>query len=116
MAILISLIFLSGAHAAGLGELMEIASAQKDAQRTYTEETKAFNRVKAAIDDGTIKVGITQKEVKRRYGEPVVSMTDSATGREKWAYKPAKSSFFSGIKIYLCFDKDKNLDEIRVVE
>ncbi|MDD5136037.1 MAG: hypothetical protein PHN63_01670 [Candidatus Omnitrophica bacterium] len=95
---------------------MEIARAQKDAQKTYADETKAFKRVKAAIDSGAIKKGLSEKEVQNRYGEPVVNIADSATGREKWIYKPAEASFFSGIKIYLFFDKDKNLDEIKVVE
>ena len=101
---------------AGLGELMDIASAQKDAQRTYADETRAFERVKAAIDRGDIKKGVTKKEFKDRYGEPVVNIVDSNTGREKWIYKPAKSSFFSGIKAYLYFDRDNKLDEIKIAE
>ncbi len=101
---------------AGLGELRDVACAQADAQNTYKEETRAFERVKAAIDKGDIKKGINKKDFKSRYGEPVVNMVDSDTGRRKWIYKPAKSSFFSGIKAYLYFDKDNKLDEIKIVE
>ena len=101
---------------AGLGQLMEIARAQKDAQATYAEETRAFDSVKEAINNGAIKKGQPKKEIESRYGEPVVSIPEAGTGREKWIYKPAKSSFFAGIKAYLCFDKENNLDEIKIVE
>jgi len=36
-------------------ELMDIARAQKDAQATYDRETRAFERVKEAVDRGAIK-------------------------------------------------------------
>ncbi|MDD5428268.1 MAG: hypothetical protein PHI58_03405 [Candidatus Omnitrophica bacterium] len=101
---------------AGLGELRKIAAAQADAQREYKEETKAFERVKNAIDSGYIKKGQTKKEIKDRYGEPVVNTRETETRRDKWIYKPASSSFFSGVKIYLYFDRDDKLDEIKVVE
>ena len=113
----LALLFLSSTvYAAGIGELMDIARAQADAQKTYASETRAFERVKAAIDNGAIKKGQSKKEIADRYGEPVVNMTDSATGREKWIYKSAKSSFFEGTRIYLYFDKNGNLDEVKVVE
>lgn len=106
----------SAAYCAGLGELMDIARSQKDAQATYAQETRDFERVKEAIDKGAIKKGQSKKEIQNRYGEPVVSIPEYGTGREKWIYKPAKSSFFSGVKAYLYFDKDNNLDEIKIVE
>ena len=114
--LILLLIFVYNTCYAGLGELREIAAAQADSQRFYADETKAFERVKAAIDRGDIKKGVTKKEFKDRYGEPVVNIVDSNTGREKWIYKPAKSSFFSGIKAYLYFDRDDKLDEIKIVE
>ena len=95
---------------------MDIARAQKDAQATYTQETKAFERVKEAIDKGAIKKGQSKKEIESRYGDPVVSIPEYGTGREKWIYKPAKSSFFSGVKACLYFDKDNNIDEIKIME
>jgi len=101
---------------ADLGELMEIARAQKDAQAAYVMETKTYERVKSAAEKGAIRKGQAKRDIKNRCGEPVVSITDSTTGREKWIYKPASSSFFSGAKIYLYFDKDGNLDEIETAE
>jgi len=117
LAVIVSSFLLAAnASAVGLGELMSIARAQKDAQRAYEEETKAFERVKAAIDKGAIKKGQAKKDIRSRYGEPVVNIRESDTGRDKWIYKPAKSSFFSGIKACLYFDKEDKLDEIKIME
>lgn len=115
--IFLSLFLLSSiAHAVGLGQLMEISRAQKDAQRAYADETKAYGRVKSAVDKGAIKKGDSRKSIGDRYGEPVVSIIDANTKREKWIYKPASSSFFEGVKVYLYFDKDDKLDEVKLVE
>lgn len=108
--------FPSAAYCAGLGQLMDIAKAQADAQKTYAQETKAFERVKDAIDRGDIKKGQSKEEISSRYGDPVVAISEYGTGREKWIYKPAKSSCFSGVKIYLYFGKDDKLNEIKIVE
>ena len=116
LAVFIVSLISSSAYCAGLGELMDIARAQKDAQATYTEETRAFERVKEAIDKGAIKKGQSKEEIKNRYGDPVVSIPEYGTGREKWIYKPAKSSFFAGLKAYIYFDKDNNVDETKIVE
>lgn len=117
LSIFLSLFLLSTtAHAVGMGQLMELARAQKDAQKAYDDETKAFEKVKSAIDKGSIKKGDPKKSIGGRYGEPVVSIIDANTKREKWVYKPAKSSFFEGTKVYLYFDKADLLDEIKIVE
>lgn len=115
--IFISIFFISStAYAIGLGELMDIARAQKDAQKAYSDETKAYERVRSAIDKGAIKKGDPKKSIGKQYGEPVVSIIDSNTKREKWIYKPAKSSFFDGVKVYLYFNKEDKLDEVKIAE
>ena len=115
-AFILSTTLIVNAHAAGIGELMEISRAQADAQKAYGEETKAFERVKAAIQNKEITKGQAKKDVSERYGQPVVNTQEFETGREKWIYKPAKSSFFSGPKACLYFDKNDKLDEIKITE
>ena len=109
-------LFAAATCEAGLGDLRALAASQADAQRAYDEETRAFERVKEAIQRGDIKKGQTKKEIRKRYGEPVVNTSEFETLREKWIYKPAKSSFFSGVKAYLFFDRDNKLDEIKITE
>ncbi len=100
--------------AEGLDTLIDVARSQGDIQKEYSEETRNFEQVKKGVDSGMIQKGQSKDEIVRRYGEPVVALQDSLTGREKWVYKPAKSDFFKGIKIYLFFDKADKLCEIAV--
>ena len=115
LSTLILFLLSSATYASNIGELMDIARAQKDAQAAYAQETRSFERVKTAIDKGDIKKGQSKKDIESRYGEPVVSVPVYGTGREKWIYKPAKSSFFEGIKACIYFDKDNNIDEIKII-
>ena len=103
----------SPAGGEGLDSLVEVGRSMADISAAMDKETKAFNAVKAAVDNGDIKKGLSKAEIRSRYGEPVIANDDSATNREKWAYKPADSSFFKGIRIYLFFDDKGILDEIR---
>ncbi|MBU1038581.1 MAG: hypothetical protein KJ994_05965 [Candidatus Omnitrophica bacterium] len=103
----------SPAGGEGLDSLMEVGRSMADINAAMDKETKAFNAVKAAVDSGDIKKGLSQDEIRSRYGEPVIANDDSSTNREKWTYKPADSSFFKGVRIYLFFDDKGILDEIR---
>ena len=102
--------------AGGIDSLAEVGKSMADIKAAMDAETKAFNRVKEAVDSGAIKKGISGSEIISRYGEPVIANDDSATGREKWVYKPADSSFFKGIRIYLFFDDTGALDEIKILQ
>jgi hypothetical protein len=102
----------SCARAEGLGALIEVGKAQAEIQRAYDEETKAFERVRDAIERGAIKKGDDKKDILREYGEPVVILKDNKNNREKWVYKPASSSFFKGVRINIFFGSDGAVDEM----
>ncbi len=102
--------FLAGAE--DCGSIVEVGRSMADINAAMDEETKAFKDVKAAVDSGHIKKGLSQAEVRSRYGEPVIANDDPAAKRQKWVYKPASSSLFEGIRIYLYFDDKGILDEI----
>ena len=108
-------LFVIPCYADGLDTLIEIGKGQGEMQKALDEETKAFTRVKNAIETGAVSKGQAKAAIEDRYGEPVVITQDSATKREKWVYKPSASSFFKGIKVYLFFDANNMLDEIRIV-
>ncbi|MFH1189622.1 MAG: hypothetical protein V1682_02895 [Candidatus Omnitrophota bacterium] len=105
--------FSSRAGAEGLGSLKEVGKSMTEIGKAMDEETETFNAVKAAIDSGDIRKGLSKAEIKSKYGEPVIANEDYATRREKWAYKPSDSTFFEGIRIYIFFDDKGKLDEIR---
>lgn len=104
-------------RADGLDTLIEVARSQGAIAQEYAEETKAFDRVKKAIDCGDIKKGQTEKDLREDYGEPVVVLPeDRYEKREIWIYKPASSSFFKGVRATLFFTADGLLDEARLEE
>lgn len=115
--VLIFFMFLSqGAFADGLRNLIEVAKSQADMQRVYEEETYAYRQVKKAVESGKIEKGRSEADILSRYGKPVVSQKDLDGVRDKWIYKPATSSFFSGPKICLFFDQTGIIDEIKIIE
>ena len=102
-------------HAGGIGALQEVGRSMADINAALESQTKVFNRVKSAVDRGEIGKGMPKEEINRKYGEPVIANDDSATGRDKWVYMPASSTFFKGIRIYLYFDSQGKLDEIQTL-
>ncbi len=113
--IIMTLVSFSGAYAEGLDTLIKVGRSMADISSAYDGETKSFNRVKSAVDDGDIKKGMAKEDIRRRYGDPVIANNDSVTNSEKWVYKPAGSTFFKGIRIYLYFDDKGLLDEIKTL-
>ena len=114
---IVGIVILAGpgyAHCEGLDTLIEVARSQGDIAKAYSEETKAYENVKFAIEKGRIVKGVNKKVISDKYGEPVVIVGEYGTDREKWMYKPKTSDFFNGPKISLFFTKDGVLDDILV--
>jgi len=108
----ILLIISINAYAEGLSTLAKVGKSQDAMARALNEETKQFKDLKDAIERGAIKKGESQEEIKARYGEPVIAIAGK-DNTEKWVYKPGYATWFDGIKIYLFFDSDKKLHEIK---
>jgi hypothetical protein len=103
-------------YADGLGTLVEVGKDLAETQKAWAEQTQAFERVKQGVDSGAIRKGQSKSAISGNYGEPVITTLDKRTNREEWVYMPASSTFFKGVKIYLYFDKNDALDEIKAVE
>lgn len=114
--LIMSLVFIaSQCFADGLGTLIEVGESMKEIAKHNEEETKSFEGVQRAIENGSIKEGQSKSSIREKYGEPVIA-TREADAREKWVYMPATSTFFKGKKIYLFFDERDTLAEIRVAK
>ena len=81
---------------ADLGSLIDLARGQSAMQEGYKKDTRRFERVKSAVEAGTIRKGRPKDEIEDVYGRPVVVLEARQGEREKWIYKPASSSFFKG--------------------
>ena len=79
--------------AEGLGALIELGKSQAEMQKQYTQETKAFEAVKRAIEAGVFKKGMDKASVLAKYGKPMAMVDDLDGKREDWIYKPAESLF-----------------------
>lgn len=115
LIIIFILLFTAGAFAEGLDTLIDVGKHMKDVEQGYKEETKNFENIKSALDNGSLKTGEPKYSVRKKYGDPVIDLPKDANGPEKWVYKPASSSYFEGIKIYLYFDDVGNLKETKII-
>ncbi len=95
----------------GLGSLIAFGRTRAEMVRQYNAETKSYNSIKKAVDSGQLREGDAASTVKRRYGDPVITLTDDRDSTTKWIYKPAEASFSSNQKIYLTFDENDKLVE-----
>ncbi|MDP3792101.1 MAG: hypothetical protein Q8R38_08690 [Candidatus Omnitrophota bacterium] len=110
------LLLASVCGAEGLDVLIQVSKSQADIKKQYDDETKNFEKVKKAINAGTIKKGQARSDIQARYGMPVVSIKDLDGKREDCIYKPGTSSFFKGVRATLIYTEQGTLDEARIEE
>ena len=113
--IIILLSLAANAYAGRLGMLLGIAKDQSNMEKALAKETKTFEKIARAIEEGRIRAGQTQDEIRRKYGGPSVAV-EKSDGTERWVYKPSEKSYFENAKIYLFFNHDKVLNSIEVLE
>jgi len=99
-------------YAEGLNTLIELGKNQVEIMKDYEAQTKIFKKIKGASAAGELKKGLTKDYIKKTYGEAVVNVKDVKSGRDKWVYMPASSSFFKGEKIHIYFTDGGLLDEV----
>ena len=95
----------------GISSLMTLSKDRGSMIKELNEETENYDKVKGAFDDGRFKKGQSVDEIKKKYGDPVVEMTEQDGVTVRWVYKPSEAVFFTGPKISLFFDAEGNLIE-----
>lgn len=106
----------SAVFAEGLSTLIEVGRSMGDIAKEREAEIRSFEAVKRAIQNGSLKKGLSKDSVRRQYGEPVIELEESGGAKVKWVYKHADSSFFEGNKAYLVFDSNGCLEDAQFVE
>ena len=104
----------SGAE--GLQSLIAVGQSMTEAKKALAAEDGSFAGVKRALDSGALVKGQSKSAIRAQYGDPVVANTDFVTGRERWVYKSVSASFFKGPRVYLLFDAQGILDEIKILQ
>ena len=113
-----ALMFVSVARsgAEGLQSLIAVGKSMTEAKKSLAAEDGSFAGIKRALDSGALVKGRSKSAIRAQYGGPVVANTDFATGRERWVYKSVSASFFKGPRVYLLFDAQGTLDEIKILQ
>jgi len=98
----------------GLKALMALSSDRGKMVKELNRETKSYNNILKAIENGDVGIGDTSAQVLKEAGEPALIMDGPGPGFEDWIYKPGYADNFSKEKIYLTFDSDDKLVEWRI--
>ncbi len=101
----------------GLKALIELSKTRGKMVKDLKDESKNYDKVKTAIESDSLKKGETVHDVRRRYGDPVIILSeDEVSGATRWVYKPYQSTYFKGEKAYLFFDGEGALTEWRLLD
>lgn len=114
LAAALAFLFCSMVFAEGLDTLIEVGRDQAGISEALKLETENFEKVKRAVENGSIKIGDTKEAIRDKYGDPVVETTRD--GKDAWVYKSADASFFEGVKIYLFFDGEGKFEGTKIVD
>ena len=88
--------------------MLQLKKDQDDQKLYLKQELDSFKNLHKAIKKKTIFTGESADSILNKVGAPALKDEEQAV--TKWVYlDPAKSSWFSGRKIRLYFDAQKNL-------
>jgi hypothetical protein len=99
----------------GVNSLMTFAGDRDAMIREYKKETSKYHKIKQAVSEEHLEVGETTDDISKKYGDPVVVVSESGDDVLRWVYKPGEDSFFKGEKIYLFFDQAGRLMDWQVI-
>ena len=127
LAVCLALCFAAGARAqskkvkwvkspTGVSSLMTLSKDMGQMNRQLKEETGNYEDIKAAISGGELKEGEDASNIRRKYGSPVMILSEKEGQVSRWVYKSASDSYFEGEKAYLLFGDDGKLLRWELVE
>ena len=92
-----------------LGTMMKLSGDRNKMLKEYKRETKAYNKVKKAIEGNALELSVNSQEIKKKFGVPTIILDKEPDGLIKWVYKPGLEPFTDSGKAYLIFDKSNRL-------
>lgn len=92
-----------------IGVLKDLAFERSEQEKAVDTDKMHFNALREAIENNTLKQGLTRIEVSSLYGQPkkVASSVEASIKETLIFIEPFK--YFGAKKIYLYFDKDDKL-------
>ena len=93
----------------GVSSLMAMSKDRGVMVRDLKSETKNYNNMAKALEEGRLTQGQKAEDIMKRYGKPVVELPYREGDLTRWVYKPYETTFFEGPKISLFFDAQGGL-------
>ena len=100
----------------GVSSLMTLSKDMGQMNRQLKEETRNYEEVRSAICGRELKEGENASDIQRKYGSPVMVLSEKDGQISRWVYKSASDSYFEGEKAYLLFGDDGKLLRWELVE
>lgn len=90
--------------------LKDVGKSQAEVEKYLSKQEKLYYVLARDVQDGYLKAGLSQRDILKKYGEPVLNkrITDDPVIIEQYLYRQPKD-YFSSDKIYLYFGQDKKL-------
>ena len=89
---------------------LEALAEERAAQEEIIESERArFSLLIKAVEDGTIKKGLSEEEIHRLYGKPQIIKHPDAADIDKILVFAEPLNYFGTEKVYLYFDQDEKL-------
>jgi len=98
-----------------LGTMIKLSEDRNKMVKEYNEETKAYDRIKRAIEDNELVISTSSGDISKKYGDPTIILNNEPDGLIKWVYKVGVETFFDSDKVYLTFDESENLIDWSIV-
>ncbi|MFH1395168.1 MAG: hypothetical protein ABIH09_03330 [Candidatus Omnitrophota bacterium] len=93
----------------GVKALMAFARTRGNMVKELNDETENYENIDKAITEGVLEKGKSALSIEKKYGKPVIALTEDKGKQKEWIYKKSKDSYFTGPKIYLFFDEQEKL-------
>ncbi|HDZ76816.1 MAG TPA: hypothetical protein ENH41_01875 [Candidatus Omnitrophica bacterium] len=91
-------------------DTLEALAAERDVQDKIIElDRKNFNSLKKAVKDDTIKAGLSELDIKKLYGEPILIKDSDISQADKVLIFTEPLKYFNTEKVYLYFSEDEKL-------
>ncbi len=92
-----------GCSPSKVNKLLLLKKNQQIKQELLEKQTASYKKIKDYMQLGKMQEGLTKKEVVEEFGEPVISFLQE--NPQRWVYKAADQSWFTGEKVYLFFNE-----------
>ena len=99
----------------GLGALIALSKSRDAMVDELNDETRNYNKAKAAAENGTLKAGVASSDIQKIAGPPGLTFKEHDGKTTRWVYKPGAADLTKNDKVYLFFNEKDELERWEVL-